>query len=176
MWCTRCVRGSRPKHGSPTPAKDQSVEMRMPYWISFTASRVFSGVSRLSIPRASFLPKRPQAFPGGPSLSRGRESKEGVAGAILELGRNPIGGLNFHPSTCVDFMQRLASAELRSAVRPHYRGFPALCTGFQELRFRPDSGRAMNEPCRAILNPILFLHYFSLVRSSSFLVSLIEVH
>lgn len=44
--------------------------------ISFVAAMVVLGVRRLSIPSSSFSLKRPQAFPGGPSTWRGRESND----------------------------------------------------------------------------------------------------
>jgi hypothetical protein len=61
----------------------QSVDIRIPWTISFVAARVVSGVRRFIIPSSSPGPKRPQALPRGPSFWRGRDSKGGIEGAIL---------------------------------------------------------------------------------------------
>ena len=57
--------------------KGQSTEMRVPCSISLDAAVVLVGVRRFSMPSWSLVPQRPHALPWGPSLRRGRESKEG---------------------------------------------------------------------------------------------------
>jgi hypothetical protein len=73
-----CLNGARPKQGRDILFNGQSVETRTPSRISDAAFAMMSGVKRFSIPHSSLSPKRPQAFPGGPSFLRGRASKGGL--------------------------------------------------------------------------------------------------
>lgn len=73
LWWNFCLL----KHGALGWSRSQSVEMRMPCWISLLAATVVLGVRWLSMPNSSLGPKSPHALPRGPEDVRGRESKLG---------------------------------------------------------------------------------------------------
>lgn len=78
IFCSNCT---RPKQGTLGLSKAQSVDIRMPYFISLAASMVFSGVRRLRHPSWSVGPCRPHALPRGPLAWRGSEENDGVGGS-----------------------------------------------------------------------------------------------
>lgn len=78
IFCSNCT---RPKQGTLGLSKAQSVDIRMPCFISLAASIVFSGVSRLRHPSWSVGPYRPQALPRGPLAWRGSDENAGVGGS-----------------------------------------------------------------------------------------------
>lgn len=81
----RCSNCFRVNVGYEGLSSGQSSDTRNPCWISCAADAMTSGVSRLSMPSWSLGPKRPQAFPGGPLGSRGRQSKEGQGFGVIVL-------------------------------------------------------------------------------------------